>query len=275
MVGLKQLFGGGLLPPLLGYLSLAVVAFAPALATATQAVRLSQSLENPAAESETEERSEPLNQAAVQVEPELKLAGDRVTPEVASKPDVAAHLTDQVLRIYDARTLLSYDDDGDGFYHRLEVTFDADVDHGDAFVYARLYLSYEGGPWNLYFTTNVFHILEDVSYDDYAVETRLLEGYPTGYYDILIELYDADWDEHVASYGPYEDGALRALPLEDLQRDTLGYDEGAYPVSDSHGGGGGIGLLGLLLLGGWRFFARSAVTSRVRGMHEDKARAAD
>ena len=99
-------------------------------------------------------------------------------------------------RIYDAGSELSWDDDEDGFYHRLRVSFDADVDQGDAHVYAKLFLSFEGGPWNHYFTTDVFHILGDAGYDDYVVVTRLLDDYPSGYYDVLIELYDADWDEH-------------------------------------------------------------------------------
>ncbi len=148
------------------------------------------------------------------------------------------------------------------FFTSLRITFDADVDHGDAFVYAKLYLSLEGGPWNHYFTTDVFHILEDVSFDDYEVVTRLLEGYPTGYYDVLIELYDADWDLHVASYGPDEDGALRALPIEDEQRD---YPGDVYPVSDSHGGGGSFGLMSLLLLAVWRRFSNQASQYRKDG----------
>ncbi|MEN8178252.1 MAG: choice-of-anchor H family protein [Pseudomonadota bacterium] len=217
-------------------------------------IRLSQSIEQLDGKT-SEEQAQMLDLAMPQKAPALEVSGSRVAVDVASKTLTAAHLTDQVFRIYDARTLLSGDDDGDGFYHQLRVTFDADVDHGDAFVYARLFLSYEGGPWNHYFTTDVFHILEEVSYDDYEVVTRLLEGYPTGYYDVLIELYDADWDVHVASYGPYEDGALSTIPLEDLQRDALVDDEYDYPVSDSHGGGGSLGLAGLLLLGLWRIYS--------------------
>jgi hypothetical protein len=94
------------------------------------------------------------------------------------------------------------------------------------------------------------------------VVTRLLEGYPTGYYDVLIELYDADWDLHVVSYGPNEDGALRALPLEDEQSDYVG---DAQPVSDSHGGGGSLGLLSLFLLTLWRSFS-------IRPLHDSEGR---
>jgi hypothetical protein len=149
----------------------------------------------------------------------------------------------QIFSIYDAKSELSRDGDGDGFNHHLRVTFDADVDEGDAYLYARLYLSYEGGPWNHYFTTDVFRISGDSTEDDYEVATRLLEGYPAGYYDLLIELYDADYDSFLTDYGPDQDIALRALPLEDRLRD--GYDD-VYHYHD--GGGGGFGLIGLLLL---------------------------
>ncbi|MDJ0806290.1 MAG: choice-of-anchor H family protein [Gammaproteobacteria bacterium] len=231
------------------------------LAEAATAVRLSQSIEQVAEKTE-EEQQQMLDLAMPQVAPALELSGSRVEVDLASKTLTAAHLSDQVFRIYDAKTLLSGDDDGDGFYHQLRVTFDADVDHGDALVYARLFMSYEGGPWNHYFTTDVFYIIEEVVFDDYEVVTRLLEGYPTGYYDVLIELYEADWDTHVASYGPYEDGALSAIPLEDYQRDDPGGDDYDYPVSDSHGGGGSIGLAGLMILGLWRRLTRTGQSHR-------------
>jgi len=169
-------------------LILTLTASAQALAGDAQDVRWSQSIEQPGGKTPAQQ-AELLDLAELQAAPELKTYGSREVVSVAPKTLTAAHLTDQIFRIYDAQTVLSGDDDADGFFHHLRVTFDADVDHADAFVYARLYLSFEGGPWNHYFTTNVFHILEDVSYDDYAVVTRLLEGYPTGYYDVLIELY--------------------------------------------------------------------------------------
>ena len=48
--------------------------------------------------------------------------------------------------IYDASVALLQDDDADGFHHRFEVRFDADTYFFSADVYARLYLSYQGGP---------------------------------------------------------------------------------------------------------------------------------
>ena len=190
-----------------------------------QTPRLNQTVEGPASQSL----------------PGLELSGGQTVPGIAQRLVSGRPL--QQFRIFDARVLLSRDEDGDGFYHRLRVIFDADVDLGDALVFAQIYLSYEGGPWNHVFTTDVFHILEDVPFDDYEVVTRLLEGYPEGHYDLLIELYDADWDQLVASYGPNEDPDLALLPLEDQGRDALA------PLSVSHGGGGALDLASLLLLG--------------------------
>lgn len=211
----------------------------PLAAADTPGVRLQQTIENPAELSPAEQQAQ-LELAPIQEHSALLQFGDRVEP-TAAKEILANSDILQLFRIYDARTELAGDVDDDGYFYRLRVTFDADVDSGEAAVYAMLFLSYEGGPWNHYFTTDVFYLYEDASFDDYEVVTQLLEGYPTGYYDLLIELYEADWDVHVASYGPYEDAALRAIPLEDQTRD--------YPHDD--GGGGGLGWLSLMLLGAW------------------------
>ena len=149
--------------------------------------------------------------------------------------------------IYDARTELYFDFDGDGFFTGLDVTFDADTDYVAADVYARLYLSLEGGPWILYYTTDVFTVVGTSGSDDYTVQTDLVDGYPTGYYDVLIELYDRDFDELVAVYGPVENLSLFELPLEDEAADAGIITAPAPPVSVSSGGGGSTGVIALLM----------------------------
>jgi hypothetical protein len=131
--------------------------------------------------------------------------------------------------------VISRDDDDDGYYHRLKVVFDADTSGDEVWVYARLYLSLEGGPWNHYYTTDLFPVEGDTRDDEYEVVTRLLDGYPTGYYDVLIELYDGDDELLAVNYGPYEDDDLAVLPLEDSYRD------------DDYGGGGVALIMPVLL----------------------------
>jgi hypothetical protein len=152
--------------------------------------------------------------------------------------------------IYDAEAELVGDEDFDGYYHHFSISFDADVEYGTADVYAKLYLSLDGGPWNHFFTTDVFSIYGTAPDDDYEVVTSLLESYPPGQYDVLIELYEDGYDDIVVAYGPYEDHALAALPLEDEVRDSLVRgEESQATISTGSGGGGGLGLwaLGALL----------------------------
>lgn len=203
--------------------------------------RLSQSVEGPVAAA-PESYTQQLDQAPLLQAPPLRRTGNRTQTGGLSR--LAAHPGGRVFTIFDAQTVMSWDDDDDGFYHRLRVSFDPDVSGDEAWVYARLYLSLEGGPWEHIHTTEVFPIIGDASDDAYEVVTRLIDGYPTGYYDVLIELYDADYDLLVLNYGPYEDLDLAVLPLEDSYRDS-------YDDHDGGGGALGMGMLLMLAIAGW------------------------
>ncbi len=138
--------------------------------------------------------------------------------------------------IYDAGVRLLNDDDHDGFYHRFELSFDADTRYFTTQVYARLYLSHAGGPWNLYHTTDRFRIDGSAIDDALHVTTTLTSGYPPGYYDLAIDLYEAGSNQLVASYDSYADPDLGALPLEDFGEeaflDTLGVFAGVVLLAD-------------------------------------------
>ncbi|MET0009968.1 MAG: choice-of-anchor H family protein [Candidatus Thiodiazotropha sp. 6PLUC4] len=212
--------------------------------TATE--RLSQSVEGFVA-AESKALVEKLDQAEIEIHEPMSVTGDRL--KSLNRQLITTQHAGLGFSIFDAQTVISRDDDDDGYYHRLSVTFDPDVSSGRAWVYAKLYLSLEGGPWNHYYTTETFPIDTDRTDDDYEVVTRLLDGYPSGYYDVLIELYDADDELWVSEYGPYDDQDLALLPLEDSYRD----DDGHY-----HGGGGALDL-GVVLLGLAVFVVRRRV----------------
>jgi hypothetical protein len=136
---------------------------------------------------------------------------------------------------FHADVQLFNDDDHDGYYHGIDVLFDADTIFETADVYAVLYLSYEGGPWNEYAVTDTFRIFGATSDDEYVVVTELTTGYPRGNYDLLIDLYDT-WDGRlVATLGPEDSSALSYLPLEDFNRDDP--DRGDTVVVVDNGGG--------------------------------------
>jgi hypothetical protein len=158
---------------------------------------------------------------------------------------------------YTADVVLFNDHDGDGYYHGIDLLFDADTYFTAADVYAVVYLSWEGGPWNEYAATENFTIFGASGDDEYNVVTELLAGYPSGSYDILIELFDANDDAFVASYGPEDTSELAFLPLEDADRDTPIVPE---IIVINNGGGGSLAWLSLLML------TTTAVVSRRRRM---------
>ncbi len=145
-------------------------------------------------------------------------------------------------RIYEARTRLFDDFDGDGYYTYLRVTFDVDTDYAVADVYADVYLVDSLGQFTRIYESDLFTIYGSSGTDDYEVEAELVTGFPPDDYDVLIEIYDAYDDRLVVEYGALESSALSLLPMEDISFDTL------TPVVHVHGGGGALSLLGLLSL---------------------------
>jgi hypothetical protein len=147
-------------------------------------------------------------------------------PKLKNQISTNSHIP--IFSIFDASVNLIHDEDGDNYYHHFSVNFDADIDAGSAIVFARMYISYEGGPWNQYYTTKTFEIYGDEDIDSHTVETIFTTGYESGNYDIRIDLYEAGWSGRVAVRGPYEDYDLNYVPLEDEEHDYVA----SYPVSD-------------------------------------------
>ena len=175
----------------------------------------------------------------------LKERSDSADKDMDVKPRAAevGISLDPDFWFYDVDVELFSDFDRDGYYYGIDLWFDADTNWSIADVYAVIYLSYEFGPWNEYAETEDITLFGTSGTDDYTIETELIAGYPTGDYDILIELYDADTNFLVASIGPEDTSELSYLPLEDSGRDSAG-SGGTQVVVNS--GGGSMGLLFLL-----------------------------
>ena len=148
---------------------------------------------------------------------------------------------------YAADVELFGDEDRDGYYHGIDLLFDADTVYTSADVYAVVYLSEEGGPWFEYAVTDVFSIYGASSDDEYVIVSELLAGYPRGSYDILIELFDTWDDSFVADFGPENTSELSYLPLEDAERDAPAPAPDIVVVS-SQGGGGAVDAWTLALM---------------------------
>lgn len=147
---------------------------------------------------------------------------------------------------YLADVELYADDDRDGYYSGIDLLFDVDTIYGAADIYAVAYLSFEGGPWEEYAVTEDFSIFGSSGSDDYVIVTDLVSGYPTGSYDILIEVFDSWTGEFLAWYGPEDTSELSYLPLEDMNRDAPRGGDTTVVVNSGGGGGTGFWLLALL-----------------------------
>jgi hypothetical protein len=162
---------------------------------------------------------------------------------------VSAENFDHSFSIYSANRELLTDVDFDGYYQTFSVSFDADilssVTNEQAFVYADLYLSKNGGPWVLYFSTDDFLITGENTDDEFEVITRLDSGYTPDHYDVLIDLIEVGYSDVVATYSSDDSNALYALPLE-----SSDYDPEYIEVEfvDEHGGSINWATLSLLLL---------------------------
>lgn len=164
-----------------------------------------------------------------------------------------ANRHDQYFEVYSADVQLLSDIDFDGYHHALNVNFDIDVSYEGAAVYVKLFLSRDGGPWSHYNTTDLFSIYSDDSGDEYEVETELLEGYPPGYYDILIEVYSLNHADMVVSQRLNHYYLGHDVMLEDLTWDqravyTAEYSQEYTEVTVTHGGAGSVSLFWLVLV---------------------------
>ncbi len=182
----------------------------------------------------------------------LEIAGGRNPSKASaqsSKPGYSASQSSSFdFWFYEADVVLFSDDDNDGYFYGIDLLFDVDTVYSSADVYAVAYLSLDGGPWNEYVVTEDFSINGSSGSDEYVLVTELMSGYPTGSYDLLIELFDSFDGSFLASFGPEDTSELGFLPLEDFNRDAPVIDR---PVAISHGSGGGssgLWTLALLLL---------------------------
>jgi hypothetical protein len=193
-----------------------------------------------------------LQQLQPQIHPQADTSQNYAARATVYPLEGVANRHDQLFEIYDADVRLYADLDGDGYHHAINVFFDVDVSVDSATVYAKLYLSREGGPWSQYFTTDLFTIHGDDPDDAYEVESELLEGYVPGYYSVLIEIYSLDHAYMVTSEVLDYHSLGKDLMIEDLYRDepyvessSVYYEE---EISYSSGGGSIATLLLFFLI---------------------------
>ena len=166
---------------------------------------------------------------------------------VSAAQRLALHPVEDI-EIFDAWVDVFGDHDYDGFYQNIQVTLDADTLNHIETVYVKLYLSYEGGPWEQYATSDLYEIHEDSADDSYRILTELVDGYYPGYYSVLIELHSLSHITPVDSMVLRFDSDGYDIALEDRSYDEH-YVYDPYDVTLSAGVSGSLSIPGILLLG--------------------------
>lgn len=152
-----------------------------------------------------------------------------------------ARANDTDFWIFDAYIEFNSDPDFDGYYSYFTVEFDVDTVYSNAEVYARLFLS-RGDVFEEFHTSSIFQINGDSSLDSIVIESELVSGFPSGDYELLIEVYDAYDDSLVVIYDGYDDVDLTLLTLESR---TYESSQTVVVVRES---GGSFGYLMLLVV---------------------------
>ena len=197
---------------------------ASALAEAGDALRHSRSVVALGEEAIGPDGGEPM----VDIGDALVVTGYRDEAVVSERDAPRSSTYSWEVGISSVRVDLGADHDGDGFYQNFRLHLDIDTDGGIEWVYLRLYVSFEGGPWNFVHRSSDIRLSWRYPNSELSLSTWLDSGYPTGYYDLRVDLFDADSGRWLLSLGPYDDSVLSALPLEDDRRDTAGYYDGDY-----------------------------------------------
>ncbi len=141
---------------------------------------------------------------------------------------------------------ISFESDlnNNGFYHGLYVRFDADTNYTAVPVYAHFALKRAGAPEVIIHTSSVFTLRGTSGDDWFAIESELLHSLPPAYYDLVIRIYDADYNDLLAEISGFDEPALAELPLEDYS-----YDKPQVVIVEEDSGSlGWCSLLGLLAM---------------------------
>lgn len=148
------------------------------------------------------------------------------------------------LLVYDLLINLNTDNDADGYFANFSITLDIDNRFSPRDVYAVFYLSRGNGPRFDFAVTSNFTVSGTTANDSIRIDTILESGYPTDFYDLSAEVYDAVTGDLLIAYGPNDSSHVIAIPFESVQQDRF---QSFTSLQLSISGSGSFSIVTLLL----------------------------
>ncbi len=214
------------------------------------------------AESTTRKSTSIINGQVIESEyPAFQESGEADTPK-ARRKDRAVLNFGHGLWIYDLLIDLTIDNDADGHYSAFSITLDIDNSFSPRDVYAVFYLSQDNGPWFEYAVTGNFTVSGNSTNDSISIDTSLDTGYPSDYYDLYAEIYDAHTGALLVTYGPNQSGHVIGIPFESAYNDRF---NSSVSVQLSFSGSGSLSwftLLFFVCLVAYRGLRNSGITTK-------------
>ena len=154
---------------------------------------------------------------------------------------------DQTVSVYSANVSLYNDDNYNGYYHELTVSFDLDVPYGSARLIAEFYLDNE-----LIYTSHAFDVIGSRTSDKQYFDIEMVSGLAAGYYDLDVKILDASdrYQRHHLSAIDWI--VFNDLPLESYYWDHYTHNDDIDVHVEQSAGNVGWAALGLIVLVAWR-----------------------
>lgn len=176
----------------------------------------------------------------------------QIAPPLTTTPDhnLSRALGNNGIRIVTATVDLYEDNDDDGYYQSFVLRFDPESSYRRTQVYATIHIRENGSEWNSFYTTDRFIVETNSPWDMTEISARVLGGYPTSEYDLLITLYDAECCGPGIPLLSFYHPVLAGLTLEDADYDDSTYSNTTpvYAVTTVAGAAHPLLLISLLMV---------------------------
>lgn len=131
----------------------------------------------------------------------------------------ASYSTHGSVSLYDIWFDMKSDIDGDGYYHRFDISFDLDTRYNSQTIYVIAELN--GLTTQTLFQTTPYTLYGNSGNDSYQANILLTDGYPPHQYSLTLSVFDASNDERLLTYNTLDHNGSNTLNLEDSQYESI------------------------------------------------------